>query len=92
MQIYGPAHVHGAQGISGPHAARAAQNAPRAAAANPTDQLEISPAADLAAKLAEIPEMRFDRVNDIRAQIEAGIYETDGRLDGAIERLLDEIG
>jgi hypothetical protein len=34
----------------------------------------------------------MDRVNEIRAQIAAGTYETDEKLDIAVGRLLDEIG
>jgi len=40
----------------------------------------------------EIPDIRQDRVDSIRAQIAKGTYETDAKLDVAIERLLDEIG
>jgi hypothetical protein len=31
-------------------------------------------------------------VNQIRAQIAAGTYETPDKLDAAVQRLLDEIG
>ena len=92
MQIYGPAHLHGAQGINGPHANRAPQTPPRPAAANQADSVDISPAAELAAKLSDIPDIRQDRVNEIRAQIASGTYETDERINGALERLLDEMG
>ena len=92
MQIYGPAHLHGAQNISGPHANRAPQTPQRAAAANQADSVDISPAAEMAAKLSEIPDIRQDRVNEIRAQIASGTYETDDRINGALERLLDEMG
>ena len=36
--------------------------------------------------------IRQDRVAEIRAQIASGAYETDVKLNGALERLLDEIG
>ena len=36
--------------------------------------------------------VRAERVEEIRAQIEAGTYETDEKLDLALGRLLDERG
>ena len=99
MQIYGSTQVHGPQGISAPHANRAAQPAQRPAAANQADSVEISPEAQaaqaaeqLSAKIAELPDIRQDRVNELRAKIASGSYETDDRINGALERLLDEIG
>ena len=56
------------------------------------DQLDISPEADLASRISGMPEMRTDRVAEIRAQIASGAYETDAKLDAALDRLLDEIG
>lgn len=56
------------------------------------DQLDISQEAVLASRISGIPEMRMDRVAEIRAQIASGEYETDAKLDVALDRLLDEIG
>jgi anti-sigma28 factor (negative regulator of flagellin synthesis) len=53
--------------------------------------LDISDAGRIADRLAEIPEIRAERVQDLRAAIEGGTYETDDKLNTAIERLLDEI-
>lgn len=39
-----------------------------------------------------LPEVRQDRVADIRAQIKNGTYDTDAKLEMALSRLLDEIG
>lgn len=91
MQIYGPAHVHGPQAINSPHSARPAQAAAPAPAPVAGDQVEISDAARLAARISEIPDIRHDRVAEIRAAIAEGVYETDARLDIAVDRLLDEI-
>lgn len=93
MQIYGPSQLHGAQSIQGPHnASRAAQSAAGRTSAAAGDQLDISSAGLLAARLDEIPEIREDRVNALRAAIAAGTYETSDKLDAALSRLLDEIG
>ena len=39
-----------------------------------------------------MPEIRQQRVEAIRAKIAEGTYETEEKLDIAVERLLDEIG
>ena len=92
MQIYGPAHLHGPQSVNSPHNARQAQPSRTPSVSNTSDQLEISDAARLASQMSEIPEMRMDRVAQIKAAIADGSYETDAKLNVALDRLLDEIG
>jgi negative regulator of flagellin synthesis FlgM len=92
MQIQGTAHIHAAQSINAPHRTAAPQSTPASESMSPVDQLEISHEAELASRLQDIPGIRADRVATIRAQIEAGTYETDDKLDLAVSRLLDEIG
>ena len=93
MQINGPAHVHGPQAINAPHhATRASQ----AAAAQPSsiaqvDQVDISPEASFVAEARELPDIRQDRVATIKAQIESGAYESDDKLEAALDRFLDEL-
>jgi anti-sigma28 factor (negative regulator of flagellin synthesis) len=55
------------------------------------DRLDISEAGQIAGRLAEVPDIRADRVRDIRAAILNGGYETEGKLSTALDRLLDEI-
>jgi negative regulator of flagellin synthesis FlgM len=92
MVIYGTAQVHAPQGISAPHRAAPAQGPSRTPASYGVDQLDISPEADLVAQVHNLPEIRQDRVAQIKAQIADGTYETDAKLDVALSRLLDEIG
>ena len=92
MQIHGPAHLHGPQPINPPHRTPDAQQAGRVDSLGEVDQLEISPEAELVSQLSDIPDVRADRVAEIRQQIAAGVYETDDKLDVALDRLLDEIG
>jgi negative regulator of flagellin synthesis FlgM len=92
MQIYGPTHLHGAQPLNAPHGIRSSQSAQRTQAASQGDSVEISSAGRLAEQMSQIPDIRQDRVNEIRSQIAAGTYETDAKLNVALERLLDEIG
>jgi len=41
--------------------------------------------------LSNVSEMRFERIQQIRTQIANGTYDTEARLNVALDRLLDEI-
>jgi len=92
MHIYGPAHLHGAQPIGPPHTSRASKPVQPTSPGPIQDELEISDAARLVDQVHEMAQIRQDRVDQIRAQIAAGTYETDEKLQIALGRLLDEIG
>ena len=91
VQIYGPSQVHSPQPTPAPHHKPAAKpQAPKPAAQ--TDRVDISEAAQRAARLQEIPDIRTDKVAAAKAAIAEGTYETDAKLNVALDRLLDEIG
>lgn len=92
MQIYGPSSVHSAQGISAPHATRVAEPPTTHRSAAPQDEVAISDVARFVNEANQLPEIRTDRVESIRAQIADGTYMNEDRLDAALDRLLDEIG
>ncbi len=99
MHVYGSTHVHGPQSVSAPHHGREPAQAPSAGRAPAADQLSISDAGSKAAEAAglvdqvkHLPEVRQERIDQIRAQIAGGTYETQQKLDLAVERLLDELG
>jgi len=92
MQIYGPAQLHGAQTIGAPHTSRLSKPQAPAQAGSIQDELQISDEARLIDQVKGLPDIRQDLVNRIRSQIAAGTYETADKLDGAMNRLLDEIG
>ena len=92
MQINGPAQIHGAQPINAPHRTAASQASSPSESQKTVDQLDISREAEMASRIHDVPDTRADKVAEIRAQIEAGVYETDDKLDMAVSRLLDEIG
>jgi len=92
MQINGPAHVHGPQQINSPHKINAPQPAQSTGGIDTSDQLDISDTARALSAARDVPDIRQDRVTEIRAQIAAGTYETAEKLDSALEQLLDEIG
>jgi len=91
MQIHGPSHLHGAQSIQGPHKVRQASAAPTPEPLHGADQVDISAEADMVSRVHELPDVRTDRVAEIRQQLAAGAYETDAKLDVALGRLLDEL-
>lgn len=91
MQIHGISNLHGAQALQGPHRTQPVHAAPPAEAWLGVDEVEISPEAAMVSQLRDLPDIRADRVAEIRAQIASGVYETDDKLDIALGRLLDEL-
>ena len=63
-------------------------DAPKQLAA--TDRLELSGVSHLL-KTLKNNDVRTDRVAIIKAQIEAGTYEDDRKLDAAVDKLLDDL-
>ena len=92
MQIYGPSYVHGPQSIGAPHTSQVQRGGGKGSSAPIQDELQISSEGDMLSKLSEIPDIRQDKVAALRAAIADGSYETDEKLSGALDRLLDEIG
>ena len=74
--------------------------APAAEAARPSgtqpistdDKVEISAAARLLDTAGRSSEIRTDRLNQIKAEIAAGTYETPEKLEAALLRLFAEAG
>ena len=54
------------------------------------DRVEVSEHADLMARLAEVPEVRLDRIEAVRAAIQQTDY-IDRHLDDAIRELLSDL-
>ena len=90
MQIYGPTHLHGSQGIRAPHTTK--PSAPASASQPIQDELQLSDTAQTLDSQNGLSGIRMDRVNEIRAQIADGSYETAEKMNIALDRLLDEIG
>lgn len=55
------------------------------------DQVELSNTAQLLSKLRELPEVRQDLIDRVRASIADGTYETDDKTDAAVDSLLEDI-
>jgi hypothetical protein len=50
-----------------------------------------SPLGQLLSKIAELPEVRFEKVLTVRRQICRGLYRTDEKLDATIDRMLEDL-
>jgi len=57
----------------------------------PSDAVEFSDRARLLSQLKTLPEIREDLVEKIRAQIEAGNYETQVKLEAAVDRMVEDL-
>jgi hypothetical protein len=56
----------------------------------PRDVVSISPQARLRDQLRAAPDIRTDRVADLRRRIQAGTYDEAGAMGEAVRRLLGE--
>lgn len=99
MNIWGVTSTQGSQGLNALKGVEAAQgtqsiadqaNTVQQGVAEVHDSVTLSVDAVRAAESAG--DIRFDRVNAIRAAIADGSYETPEKLDLALERLLDRLG
>ena len=91
MHIYGATHVHSAHAINTPHAPRVDATQQQLHSGATIDTVDISETGRLLEMASQLPDVRMDRVEQLRAQIAQGGYETSDKLDLALERLLDEI-
>ena len=57
----------------------------------PVDRVEISPIARLMSEVSALPDIRAEKVAQVRAEIQAGTYITPEKMDIAIERLMEDI-
>lgn len=55
------------------------------------DVIQISTAAKLAAMVRDIPDVRTDLVARVKAEIQAGQYETPERIERAIDGLMADL-
>ena len=58
---------------------------------DPPDAVELSPVAKAHLRPPESAPIRTELVEQVRAQIAAGVYLTDDKLHAAIDRLHDEL-
>ena len=89
MEISGPSPIGGPSGIQGPRGPRPLPpNLPVAATG---DRVEISNVARFLGAVKNVPDIRTEKVNEIRRQIQDGSYESEEKIRVAVERFLDEV-
>jgi negative regulator of flagellin synthesis FlgM len=91
MQVYGTTQVHGPQALSAPHARLNAPSSLPSSRAS-VDEVQISSLGAMLGRLAEVPDIRANRVAELRSAILEGRYDSEEKLSVALDRLLDEIG
>jgi len=78
--------------VTAPKAAEARPAAETSGTPRSADKVELSKVASpYLAKLKANDDVRLDKVKEIRGQIEAGTYETPDKIDGAVDKLLDDL-
>lgn len=90
MEVSGPGNLQGPEPIRPDRVSRSRVEAPRPAAET-GDTAEISDIARLKGLLADVPDVRLEKIERLRAEIDSGAYETDEKIQTVIERLLEEL-
>ena len=92
MEINGLGHVDSAHAIRPSQRTESVESTRQTESVVRADEVDISPEAEMLGQVDQIPDIRTERVEEIRLQIAEGTYETDAKMDIAVGRLLDEIG
>jgi negative regulator of flagellin synthesis FlgM len=91
MEVYGAGGTQGPQPIYPRLAAFSVDAGQTVHAGSPRDQVEISPLGQMLDGISRLPEIRHEKVEEIRRQIADGSYETPAKLEKALDRLIDEM-
>ncbi len=91
MQINGPGPIDGVSRVDATHATQATQDSAPTSGVTGSDEVTISQEAQLLSRIHDLPDVRQDVVDRVRAEIAGGTYETPDKIDVAVSRLLDEI-
>ena len=90
-KINGLGGATGAQAIYPRLAAFGVDAGHSASVATPRDHVEISPLGQMLDGISRLPDIRHEKVEEIRQQIASGTYETPEKIQVALDRLLDEL-
>ena len=91
MEVYGAGGTQGPQPIYPRLAAFSVEAGQTVQAGAPRDHVEISPLGQMLDGISRMPEIRHEKVEEIRQKIASGVYETPANLEIALDRLLDEL-
>jgi negative regulator of flagellin synthesis FlgM len=91
MEIGRPEGVPGPGRIERPKVPRTIPpSAPSPSPVGKTDSVEISEIGHFISQASQLPQIRSEKVEAIRKEIEQGRFETPQKLSDAIERFLEE--
>ncbi len=91
MEIRGTSSVHAAQTVRMNGGVTSTDKTPEVATLNVVDRLDISAEAHAANQLGDTADVRSSRIAEIKSQIANGTYDTDQKLNTAVERMLDQL-
>ena len=94
MNIFSVFSTQGSLGLGAVNGVEAAQSAKAAARQEGVGEVHdaVTLSVDAVKAADSTADIRFDRVNAIKAAIADGSYETADKLDIALDRLLDRVG
>jgi negative regulator of flagellin synthesis FlgM len=91
MEIFGAGGTQGPQPIYPRLAAFDLDGGQAVHAGTPRDHVEISPLGQMLDGIGQMPEIRHEKVDEIRQQIATNAYESTEKLELAVDRLLEEL-
>lgn len=97
MEITNSSHIQSIQNVQGLHRASAGKGNAETASSTAAlkDSVSFSEEAlrlsDAVQTNAESPRIRFDLVNRVKAEIAAGTYDTQDKMDIALERMANRL-
>ena len=91
MEVYGAGGAQSPQPIFPRLAALGIDPGQTVQAGTARDHVEISPLGRMLDGISQLPDIRHERVEEVRQQIAAGTYETTEKLEIALDRLIDEM-
>ena len=92
MQVNGPGPVSGNTPIGPTESAGAADKPEATRPESPRDEVDISEASRMFDQLSQSSNVRAERLAQIKAEIDAGTYETPEKLEAALSKLFGEVG
>lgn len=92
MQVNGPGPVSGNTPIGRTESAGAADKPEATRPESPRDEVDISEASRMFDQLSQSSNVRAERLAQIKAEIDAGTYETPEKLEAALSKLFGEFG
>ncbi len=82
--VGGPGRIHGPNKIS------RVSPSTTASGASSADKVQLSQKAGMVSKALAMPQVRTERVAEVKKMIEAGRFDTDTRLEGALKKFVME--